>query len=44
MSGIPGVSDDELIGIICALDRVEAHAGSCKHAAIGELGRRPVPA
>ncbi len=36
----PGVSDDELIGIISALDRVEANAGSWKHAAIGELIRR----
>jgi hypothetical protein len=36
----PGASDDELAGVICAWDRVEAYAGSRKHAAVAELVRR----
>jgi hypothetical protein len=40
----PGASDDELVGAICAWDRVEAYAGSRKHAAVAELiRRRPAP-
>ena len=39
----PGASDDELGGVICAWDRVEAYASSRKHAATAELiRRRPV--
>ena len=36
----PGASDDELAGVICAWDRVEAYASSRKHAAVAELLRR----
>jgi hypothetical protein len=36
----PGASGDELAGAICAWDRVEAYAGSRKHAAVAELIRR----
>src|SRR5580704_809644 len=40
----PGASDDELVGAICAWDRVEAYASSRKHAAATELlRRRPAP-
>src|SRR5580704_17036328 len=40
----PGASDDELAGVICAWDRVEAYASSRKHAAAAELiRRRPAP-
>jgi len=35
-----GVSEAELIGVMCAWDRVEAHAAARKLAAIGELARR----
>jgi Domain of unknown function (DUF222) len=35
-----GASDDELAGVICAWDRVEAYAGAGKHAAVAELIRR----
>src|SRR6516162_7018614 len=35
-----GVADGELIGLVCAWDRVEAHAAARKLAAIAELGRR----
>src|SRR5437667_5584384 len=35
-----GVSEAELIGVMCAWDRVEAHAHARKLAAIGELARR----
>ncbi|HEY6315302.1 MAG TPA: DUF222 domain-containing protein, partial [Streptosporangiaceae bacterium] len=39
-----GASDDELIGAICAWDRVEASAAARKHAAAAELiRRRPDP-
>jgi hypothetical protein len=34
------VSEGELVGIVCAWDRVEAHAAARKLAAIAELGRR----
>ena len=37
-------TDDEIIGLICALDRAEASACSLKHAALAELiRRRPAP-
>ena len=40
----PGASDDELAGVICAWDRVEAYASSRKHTAVAELiRRRPAP-
>ena len=40
-----GASDDELLGVICAWDRVEANASAGKHAAVAELiRRRPAPA
>ena len=35
-----GVSEAELVGVVCAWDRVEAHAAARKLAAIGELARR----
>jgi hypothetical protein len=35
-----GVSEAELVGVMCAWDRVEAHAAARKLAAIVELGRR----
>ena len=35
-----GVSDDELLGIICAADRSEAAASALKHTAVAELIRR----
>src|SRR5689334_24064297 len=35
-----GVSEAELLGVVCAWDRVEAHAGARKLAAIAELARR----
>ena len=39
-----GASDDELVGIICGWDRVEANACAGKHAAVAELiRRRPAP-
>ena len=39
-----GASDDELTGVICALDRAEASACALKHAAVAELiRRRPEP-
>ena len=38
--GFAGVSEAELVGIVCAWDRVEAHAAARKLAAIAELGRR----
>jgi len=39
-----GVTDDELIGVICGWDRSEAHASARKHAAVAELiRRRPGP-
>jgi Domain of unknown function (DUF222) len=38
--GFAGVSEGELVGVVCAWDRVEAHAAARKLAAIAELGRR----
>ena len=39
-----GASDDELIGVLCAWDRLEAHMAVRKLAAISELARRrPLP-
>ena len=38
--GFAGVSEAELVGLVCAWDRVEAHAAARKLAAIAELGRR----
>jgi len=39
-----GVSDAELLGVVCAWDRVEAHAAARKLAAIAEVyRRRPEP-
>jgi hypothetical protein len=39
-----GVSEAELIGVVCAWDRVEAHAAARKLTAIAELARRnPAP-
>ena len=39
-----GASDDELLGVIGAWDRVEANASARKHAAVAELiRRRPAP-
>jgi hypothetical protein len=38
--GFAGVSEAELIGVVCAWDRVEAHAVARKLAAIAELARR----
>ena len=38
--GFAGVSEGELVGVLCAWDRVEAHAAARKLAAIAELGRR----
>jgi hypothetical protein len=40
----PGATDDELVGAICAWDRVQSHASARKHAAAAELiRRRPAP-
>jgi uncharacterized protein DUF222 len=35
-----GISEAELVGVMCAWDRVEAHAAACKLAVIAELDRR----
>jgi hypothetical protein len=37
-----GATDDEIIGLICALDRTEASACSLKHGAVAELMRWPL--
>jgi hypothetical protein len=37
-----GATDDEIIGLICALDRAEASACSLKHTAVAELMRWPL--
>ena len=34
-----GASDDEVLGVLCAWDRVEAPAAARKHAAVAELIR-----
>jgi hypothetical protein len=36
----PGASDDELTGVLCAWDRLEAHMAARKLAAVAELARR----
>ncbi len=36
----PGATDDEIMGVICALDRLEAHVVACKLGAVGEFIRR----
>jgi uncharacterized protein DUF222 len=36
----PGATDDEIIGVICALDRVESHVAARKLSAIAEFIRR----
>ena len=42
--GFAGVSEAELIGVVCAWDRVEAHAAARKLAVSAELARRnPAP-
>jgi len=39
-----GATDDELVGAVCAWDRVQSHASARKHAAAAELiRRRPAP-
>jgi len=39
-----GATDDELVGALCAWDRVQSHASARKHAAAAELiRRRPAP-
>ncbi|MGB6579703.1 MAG: DUF222 domain-containing protein [Streptosporangiaceae bacterium] len=39
-----GATDDEIVGLVCALDRTEASACFLKHAAVAELiRRRPAP-
>ena len=39
-----GASDDEVLGVLCAWDRVEAHAAARKHGAVaGLIRRRPGP-
>src|SRR6476660_10021659 len=35
-----GISEGELVGMLCAWDRVEAHAAARKLAVVAELGRR----
>jgi hypothetical protein len=35
----PGATDDEVLGAICAWNRIEAHASARKHAAVAELMR-----
>jgi hypothetical protein len=39
-NGFENVSDDELLGILCAWGRVQAHAAARKYAAVAELIRR----
>jgi len=38
--GFGGVADHELAGLVCAWDRVEAHAAACKLVAIAQVFRR----
>ena len=38
--GFAGVSEAELVGVLCAWDRMEAHAHARKLAAVAELARR----
>ena len=37
--GFAGAADHELIGVLCAWDRIEAHAAARKLAAVAELIR-----
>jgi hypothetical protein len=37
-----GAADDEVLGVICAWDRAEAHMSARKHAAVAELMRWPL--
>ena len=37
----PGASDDELLGVICALDRVESNVSARKHTAIARAAAPP---
>src|SRR6478672_3574265 len=39
-AGFAGVSEAELVGVVCAWDRVEGHAHARKLAAIAEMARR----
>jgi hypothetical protein len=39
-AGFDGVSEAELVGVVCAWDRIEAHAHARKLAAVAELARR----
>jgi hypothetical protein len=38
--GFAGISESELVGVLCAWDRVEAHAAARKLAAAAELIHR----
>ena len=38
--GFAGISEAELVGVLCAWDRVEAHAAARKLAAVAEISRR----
>ena len=38
--GFDGISEGELVGLVCAWDRAEAHAAARKLAVIAELARR----
>ena len=38
--GFGGTADHELVGLVCAWDRIEAHAAACKLVAIAEVFRR----
>jgi hypothetical protein len=38
--GYPGATDDEVLGLICAWDRIEANASARKHTMVAELIRR----
>ena len=38
--GFAGVSEAELVGVVCAWDRIEAHAHARKLLAVAELARR----
>src|SRR5689334_12676884 len=39
-SGLGGIADHELVGLVCAWDRLEAHMAACKLVAIAEVFRR----
>ena len=38
--GLAGIPEGELVGLMCAWDRVEAHAAARKLAVVAELDRR----